>query len=187
MANLQKRSMIGAVKRSSKFTIFEVINWLSYQQDEVVEVQQKVQQKGQQKVQQRSSRGPHIKNEENVKNVKTEEKYYVEGENPLRLATYLLNCIRKNRPEFKEPDLQKWALHVDYMLRLDKRDPDQVREVIKWAQADNQPRGESGFCWAANILSTRTLREKFDQLAMKMPGQGDDMDAWLKERAKGES
>ncbi|SNR99191.1 hypothetical protein SAMN04488503_2226 [Humidesulfovibrio mexicanus] len=112
---------------------------------------------------------------EEVKEAKKEERQipedrnlFVEGAPPLRLATYLYNCIRRNRPEFKQPDLQAWARHVDLMLRIDKRDPEHIREVIKWAQADNIPQEGSKFCWAANILSTAKLRAQFDQLAMKM-------------------
>lgn len=102
---------------------------------------------------------------------KKKEKSFVEGSIELRLATFLFNCIRKNRPEFKQPDLQAWAKHVDLMLRIDKREPENVREVIKWAQADNVPRDGSGFCWAVNILSTLNLRKQFDQLAIKMSAQ----------------
>lgn len=104
----------------------------------------------------------------NEKNEKKKDISFVEGSIELRLATYLFNCIRLNRPEFKQPDLQTWAKHVDLMLRIDKREPEHVREVIKWAQADNTPRDGTGFCWAVNILSTLKLRKQFDQLAIKM-------------------
>jgi hypothetical protein len=104
----------------------------------------------------------------NVKNEKKKDIPFVEGSIELRLATYLFNRIRLNRPEFKQPDLQAWAKHVDLMLRIDKREPEHVRDVIKWAQADNIPRDGTGFCWAVNILSTLKLRKQFDQLAIKM-------------------
>ena len=112
-------------------------------------------------------------------------KRFVEGALPLRLATFLFSCIRKNLPDFKEPNLQAWATHVDYMLRLDKRDPEHVKAVIKWAQCDNQPRGDSNFCWANNILSTQKLREKYDKLTLMMaagPGKKGELDEWLAER-----
>ncbi|MDQ7835498.1 MAG: hypothetical protein RDU24_08960 [Humidesulfovibrio sp.] len=112
---------------------------------------------------------------------------FVEGDEPLRLATYLFNCIRKNLPDFKQPDLQAWARHVDLMLRIDKREVEHVRQVIAWAQSDNQPRGDNNFCWANNILSTAKLREKFDQLTLKMaagPGKKDELAAWAAEQRK---
>lgn len=120
---------------------------------------------------------------------KKKKEPFVEGAAPLRLATFLFNCIRRNLPEFKQPDLQAWAKHVDYMLRLDKRDPEHIKAVIKWAQCDNQPRGDSNFCWANNILSTQKLREKYDQLTLKMaagPGKKDELEAWAEEQRKKE-
>lgn len=103
-----------------------------------------------------------------AKESKNKKKTFVEGSPTLRLATFLFNCIRINRPEFKQPDLQAWANHIDLMIRKDKRDPENIQEVIRWAQADNTPQEGSGFCWAANILSTQKLRQQFDQLAIKM-------------------
>ena len=51
------------------------------------------------------------------------------------------------------------------MLRIDKRTPEEIEEVIRWCQNDS--------FWQANILSTKKLREKFDQLAIKMQKQKD--------------
>lgn len=99
---------------------------------------------------------------------------FVEGSNELRLATYLFNCIRKNNPEHKKPNLQTWATHIDYMIRLDKRDPGQIKEVIKWCQENNQPDG-NGFCWSRNILSTDKLRKQYDQLVMRMNSEDGGM------------
>jgi hypothetical protein len=45
------------------------------------------------------------------------------------------------------------------MLLLDGRTPDQIADLIRWAQHDE--------FWMANVLSMDTLREKFDQLSMK--------------------
>lgn len=161
IGTLQKRAMIRASKRASTFTVFEIVNWGTYQQTET----EKGQQMGQQKGQHGAISGPHSKN---GKNGEKKDISFVEGAPPLRLATYLLSCIRLNRREFKQPDLQAWAKHVDLMIRLDKRDPDHIREIIKWCQSDNTPQEGTGFCWAVNILSTQKLRKQFDQLAIKM-------------------
>ena len=45
------------------------------------------------------------------------------------------------------------------MMRLDKRTPAAIRELIEFSQADH--------FWLQNILSMGTLREKFDQLTLK--------------------
>ena len=85
---------------------------------------------------------------------------YLEGSVELNLASFLLTEIQKNKPDFKQPNLQGWAKEVDLMIRIDHREPERIREVIAWAQGDS--------FWKKNILSTNSLREKFDQLELKM-------------------
>jgi hypothetical protein len=46
------------------------------------------------------------------------------------------------------------------MIRLDERKPERIEQVIRWTQQDP--------FWQGNILSTAKLREKFDQLELKM-------------------
>lgn len=81
----------------------------------------------------------------------------------MKLSLLLADRMRKNNPNCKLPnDFQKWCKHIDYMLRLDNRTPKEIQSVIVFSQKDS--------FWRANILSTRTLREKYDQLYMKMKG-----------------
>jgi hypothetical protein len=87
-------------------------------------------------------------------------KEYVEDSDELRLASFLLEEILKNKPDFKKPKLQPWAKDIDLMIRKDKRLPDRIREVIHWAQGDS--------FWRKNILSTGSLRDKFDRLELSM-------------------
>lgn len=85
---------------------------------------------------------------------------YVETSNEYRLSKYLFELIRKNNPTHKEPNLQTWAKHIDYMIRIDKRKVEDIELVITWCQRDK--------FWYKNILSTKKLREKYDQLFMQM-------------------
>ncbi len=98
--------------------------------------------------------------------------YIVEDFGPesiqFQLAQFFLDRIRQNAPDFKGPnDLKQWCRDIDLMIRRDKQDPEEIRKVIEWCQADNIP-NEKGFCWAPNILSVRKLRKQFDQLKMRM-------------------
>lgn len=77
-----------------------------------------------------------------------------------RLANYLLKFILNRNPKHKKPNIQSWTKHIDLMLRIDKRQVEDIRAVIKWCQIDS--------FWQNNILSTKKLREKFDQLFLKM-------------------
>ncbi len=81
----------------------------------------------------------------------------------LRLSKLLLGLIMLRYPGFKKPDLKIWSQHIDKMIRLDKRKVGDIEAVIKWCQSDS--------FWNNNILSTKKLRDKFDQLYLKMPKQ----------------
>ena len=76
------------------------------------------------------------------------------------LSELLFSLIKKRRETFKKPDLQKWADHIDLMIRVDKRETAEIKEVIKWCQQDK--------FWKNNILSTAKLRQQYDSLALKM-------------------
>jgi hypothetical protein len=76
------------------------------------------------------------------------------------LSTKLRDLIKSNTPTFKEPNIDKWAIHISRMRRIDKRTPEQIEFLIKWCQQDT--------FWQANILSTKKLREKFDVLVAQV-------------------
>ncbi|WP_035796288.1 hypothetical protein [Clostridium akagii] len=96
----------------------------------------------------------------NDKNVKNDKKYnYMSDSNEYRLATYLFNYIRNNNPNAKEPNFQNWSRHFDYILRIDKRDIEEVKAVIKWCQHDS--------FWYKNILSPDKLRKQYDRLLIE--------------------
>lgn len=78
------------------------------------------------------------------------------------LAKFLEKCITENNPKFpqNERQRQRWAKDFDLMLRIDRIDADDIAAAIEWSQNDN--------FWRSNILSGKKLREKYQQLAMKM-------------------
>ena len=78
----------------------------------------------------------------------------------ISLASELYNLMLVNNPKVRKPNLQTWAGSIDLMIRVDNRSVSEIQEVIRWSQKDS--------FWQANILSTKKLREKYDQLTMKM-------------------
>ncbi len=58
---------------------------------------------------------------------------------------------------------KQWA-DMDKLLRIDKRDPQEVSAVIEWCQRDA--------FWNVNIRSTFKLRQKYDQLLGRMRQEG---------------
>jgi len=85
---------------------------------------------------------------------------FSENSTEFSLSKLLLDQILLRNSEFKKPNLQNWAVHVDRAMRLDKRTPDKLEAVILWCQQDS--------FWQNNILSTKKLRDQFDQLWLKM-------------------
>lgn len=77
------------------------------------------------------------------------------------LANKLYGLILENNPNVKKPNLDKWAKDIDLMIRVDRRNVEDIIRVIEWCQRDS--------FWKSNILSTGKLREKFDQLILKAP------------------
>jgi hypothetical protein len=77
----------------------------------------------------------------------------------LRLANLLFELIKENNPTHKQPNIESWAEEIRKMREIDKRTEQQIEFIMKWAQNDN--------FWRGNILSTKKLREKFDQLVMQ--------------------
>jgi hypothetical protein len=81
-----------------------------------------------------------------------------------RLAQFLKTEIRRNKPDYRITPAHErnWSQTADRMIRLDKRDPRRIAELIRWAQQDE--------FWMTNILSMEKLREKFDALELKAGG-----------------
>ncbi len=77
-----------------------------------------------------------------------------------KISLYLFKKIQQNNPGCKEPNLKTWSGFIDKMIRIDKRIPREIRDVIEWCQADS--------FWHKQILSTSKLRDKYDQLVVNM-------------------
>ena len=76
----------------------------------------------------------------------------------------MVDELKKVNPEYNPPrNLTKMLIQIDLMLRRDKRQFCQITDVFKWALADS--------FWSPNMFKpnpAKYLREKFDQLFMKM-------------------
>lgn len=80
------------------------------------------------------------------------------------LTHRLIEYLKRTKTDYSPPNnLSPLMSHVDFMLRLDKRDPEKLCDVFQWALADS--------FWADKMFKpnpAKYLREKFDQLDMKM-------------------
>jgi hypothetical protein len=78
----------------------------------------------------------------------------------IELSEHLYKSMKSNNPDVLEPNWQTWAQSIDYMIRLDKREPEEIRATITWAQ-------NSDF-WRNNIKSTGKLRTQYATLRGQM-------------------
>ncbi len=76
------------------------------------------------------------------------------------LACFLFESIKSINPKAKEPNLKEWARHVELMIRRDNRTAEEIKQVIVWVSKHD--------FWKTNILSTKKLRDQFDQLWTQM-------------------
>lgn len=102
-----------------------------------------------------SSDTPRPKNKKKVK--------YEPDSKPYRCARKLLDEILKNKPDFKIPNLQKWADTFRLMNERDGRTWKTIGDVIVFATQDD--------FWRVNILSADKLRKQFDRLEMEKDKQ----------------
>lgn len=87
------------------------------------------------------------------------EKTYCQTSDEVRLSELLFNKIKTRNPGFNQPNIQKWAGYVDRLIRIDKKTPVEIEQVIEWCQHD--------LFWQNNILSTDKLRKQYDALNTK--------------------
>jgi hypothetical protein len=80
----------------------------------------------------------------------------------MELAEYLKDEIKKCNPHAMVPSsLDSWADTIRMLRTIDERPPQMIKKVITWAQ-------EISEFWRPNILSAKTLREKFSKLVSQM-------------------
>lgn len=85
----------------------------------------------------------------------------------LRLSGLLADYILSNNPsnrslqsDRKDSTVNKWAIDIDRMLRLDRRSISEAEQLIRWCQSDP--------FWQTNILSGSSLRKQYDRLLLQM-------------------
>lgn len=81
----------------------------------------------------------------------------------VRASKKLRDGVLQILPHQRVPDdtkIDTWAIHIDYMLRLDKRTEAEIESLIDFALTDQ--------FWQTNIRSTAKLREKQDTLYAQM-------------------
>ena len=91
---------------------------------------------------------------------KHKKRVYDKDSDYYKLSEFFIEQIKKNNPNFKDPNIQKWRDDLRKIVEIDKRDKHETAMLIKWVQKDS--------FWMSNVLSPAKLRQKYDQLTMRM-------------------
>jgi hypothetical protein len=84
----------------------------------------------------------------------------------LELSELLLFSHRKAMPDYLSGKkdikvIRRWAVDIEKLIRLDKKSPDKIRQVILWTKTPDN-------FWFNNIQSGEKLRKHFEQLSGQM-------------------
>jgi hypothetical protein len=76
------------------------------------------------------------------------------------LCHFFYEKLKEINPKIQEPNLKKWTIEMDRILRLDKRSDKELRQVIEFIIAQHKnPTRE--FTWSTAVKSPEKLREHF--------------------------
>ena len=92
-----------------------------------------------------------------------------------QLTIYFEGKIRENNKSIRkreEPQIQSWCKDMDYLIRIDKAEPNEIKKIIDWVV-------ENKF-WAKNILCPASLRKHYSRFYKEVIDRGKS----LKERIK---
>jgi hypothetical protein len=147
-------------QKSKLISILTIVKYEDYQKKE--------QQTGQQKDDKKTTE-KHIKEGKEGQEDKRSKKPFVASDDAMRLSSLLFDEIVTLNPDGRlalcengdrKIKVDRWAKDIDYLLRLDLQPAGTIEDVIKFATRDS--------FWAANILSGKKLREKWEQLTAKI-------------------
>jgi DNA-binding transcriptional ArsR family regulator len=80
----------------------------------------------------------------------------------IEILELLKKSLRSLKADYRITASQEknWSLDIDKILKIDKRDPNEVKQIVTWVAGDK--------FWAPNIKSGSKLRNQYDSLAIKM-------------------
>lgn len=84
---------------------------------------------------------------------------YDESDENYKLADYMYKKILESSPDFKKPNLQKWADSIRLMHEKDNRSYKKIRNMIDWSRKNE--------FWTRVVISPSKLRKQYDQMAIQ--------------------
>ena len=84
-----------------------------------------------------------------------------------QLTIYLEGKIMKNNKSIQkrnEIQIQSWCKDIDYLTRIDKAKPNEIKKIIDWVVEDK--------FWAKNILGPASLRKHYPRFYKEVIDRG---------------
>lgn len=145
------------IKTHNKYSVVNIDKWAFYQGDEDDNAQEMHSRCTTDAQQMHTNKNVNKGN----KKESSRKRIYEADDSYMKMAVYLQDKILEWKPNAKIPkDLNAWADEFRKTHELDERSKQEIKDVIDFATKDS--------FWQANILSAKSLREKFDQLQAKM-------------------
>ncbi|MCG7344360.1 hypothetical protein MHZ92_09455 [Sporosarcina sp. ACRSL] len=133
--------------------LITIVSWDVYQQNDSFETAVST---GSQQLENRHvTSNKKVKNEKNVK-TNYPPVVFDESSEYYQLALALHDNIRRNHPDKREPDLEKWINDMRFIVENDHRTIEQIHHLLKWSQQHH--------FWQTVILSPTALRRNWDQM-----------------------
>ena len=163
---LLKKMQFLAIERASRYSHITIIKYDLYQSDESYRARQRARQ-GQDRGKIRAINN-NGKNGKNGKNEDTKSKEFFDKNSIVyQLTIYLEGKIRENNKSIKkrnEIQLQSWCKDMDYLIRIDKAKPNEIKKIIDWVVEDK--------FWAKNILCPASLRKHYPRFYKEVIDRG---------------
>jgi hypothetical protein len=151
---------------TNHFTVYEVLKYAELQALDTEEFEAATcRTKDEQKPSKRRTKAEQMPTDNNDNKYKNDKKIkdikiFSPESWEVKFATGLKKMILINNPTAKTPDdIQNWAKGFDMILRVDKRNIDEVSEVLRYSQ-------QVDVFWRKNILSPDSFRSHYDKLKM---------------------
>ncbi len=156
---IEKLVAMGTIKidSGSHYSIVTVCNWETYQNND----NESGQATGNQRVGNGQPMGTN-NNKNNNNNISSRPALRF-GPGDRELAEHIWGKVHALQPSRKAPNLERWANDIRLARETDGRSLTDLRDLFDRAHADA--------FWQANILSPAKLREKFDDLDLKLRKQ----------------
>ena len=92
-----------------------------------------------------------------------------------QLVIYFEGKIRENNEAVRkreEPQIQSWCQDMDYLIRIDKAKPNEIKKIIDWVVEDK--------FWAKNILCPASLQKHYPRFYKEVIDRGKSLEERIK-------